>query len=926
MKKVFLTGFVVIVLLGFFVAASREIFNGTGFNESEEEGEVVLEEFNFSEEVFNESEMVEVEINFTDLNETSLDSFGHQTGQGLANDSLDLDLVNESLVNESEDFYWNREIVNVYFGSGEKMNIKLKVPYSLKNVSEKMDQIKNGNVGQGFSVMANSEESLEDLENELEVKMNGKYSEARLENIGLIRSIEFRDLEMRDNISLGVEELSEERFVQSYAIDPSGMEFREAIVTLVAKGNNLYKCKDWNFSERMCYGDWVLFKEGLVVGEEYSFVLTRDDPGFGEEINITDAVHLDENRNFISNIFAVVQFLDDVWSEFIFSGEYVRATFEQNLTNGNVINLFVRNVLGGNNFLEIYEKDGSVILGTTDVINETKQYDVSLSGMEGYNDVFDIRVVGENGSYLEFDWIYDAAPLSSFAGNFFEGFESGSLVTNNWTTSGAGAAFTVGNSEAIPRTGSYDIWTENTDGESIIGTSLNTTGYQNIIFSFYYSAAGHDSGEYIAADYYNGTAWVNIFQQFFGGAMVSWTLVNNTLGSAANNNANFAIRFRCFTDSNNEDCEVDDIRVRGAVLDTTAPVVDIVYPLNGSSYAMNVSQLNYTYVEINPHFCWYSKNYGATNFSPVSMGVNFTGVLSVEGVNNWTVYCNDSNGLVGSDVVVFSKDTIPPEIDFVSPTTSAGTYNQNYILANVTAVNGGGLGTVVVYLYNSTGFVLSNSSTTSPFFWNITGLNSGIYYLNATANDSVGNINFTETRTISLDSSAPKWSNLSMNVTPVHQGDVVLFNATWTNAALTGYIFSTNNSGSWVNSVYTPFSGMVNFSTNVSIIVANAGEAVGWYFWANDSGGNANSTGIQTFVVEMADSCTYSGSGNWNVNCSDNCLIGSNVDLQGNNISINGVGSFSTTANITNFNKINLAGIDSVNRCEVYCLSGGCFR
>jgi len=50
----------------------------------------------------------------------------------------------------------------------------------------------------------------------------------------------------------------------------------------------------------------------------------------------------------------------------------------------------------------------------------------------------------------------------------------------------------------------------------------------------------------------------------------------------------------------------------------------------------------------------------------------------------------------------------------------------------------------------------------------------------------------------------------------------------------------------------------------------------------------------------VTDSCTYS-SGDWNVDCNDNCTITSNVDLGGNNLSLGGVGSFTIEANITSF-------------------------
>jgi hypothetical protein len=74
------------------------------------------------------------------------------------------------------------------------------------------------------------------------------------------------------------------------------------------------------------------------------------------------------------------------------------------------------------------------------------------------------------------------------------------------------------------------------------------------------------------------------------------------------------------------------------------------------------------------------------------------------------------------------------------------------------------------------------------------------------------------------------------------------------------------------------------------------------------------------------DSCTYSGSGDWIINCSDNCVISSNVNMGNNNIIISGEGSFILNANITNWNELWISGISSNAQCKVYCIGGNCFK
>lgn len=59
------------------------------------------------------------------------------------------------------------------------------------------------------------------------------------------------------------------------------------------------------------------------------------------------------------------------------------------------------------------------------------------------------------------------------------------------------------------------------------------------------------------------------------------------------------------------------------------------------------------------------------------------------------------------------------------------------------------------------------------------------------------------------------------------------------------------------------------------------------------------------------DSCTYT-SGDWDVDCSDNCVITSNVNIGGNNLILDGVGSFFVQADI-----INIGGYDFGNATAI---------
>jgi len=144
------------------------------------------------------------------------------------------------------------------------------------------------------------------------------------------------------------------------------------------------------------------------------------------------------------------------------------------------------------------------------------------------------------------------------------------------------------------------------------------------------------------------------------------------------------------------------------------------------------------------------------------------------------------------------------------------------------------------------------------------------------------------------DTTPPSWNSPATNQSIIQQNDYINF-TTWledTQLGVAGYIFSINQTGTWINSSYIASTTPVNAS-NVTKITAVAGTTVEWIFYANDTGSNMNNTMTkQTFLVASADTCTYSGSGNWALNCADNCIFATTQTIaDNNNITITGTGT-----------------------------------
>jgi len=187
-------------------------------------------------------------------------------------------------------------------------------------------------------------------------------------------------------------------------------------------------------------------------------------------------------------------------------------------------------------------------------------------------------------------------------------------------------------------------------------------------------------------------------------------------------------------------------------IDTINPGINVIYPQN-ITYNVIITAINYTLSDLYPNTCWF---YNGTANNTIACGTNITTKLySNQGNNTWMVYANDSAGNINSSSLTFFVDTINPTINFTSPTEQGGSYlSKNSILVNVTSTDTN-LANITISISNSTTLINSTTTLSSPNYQNISVPRDGIYYINATAYDSAGNKNSTETRIVTLDTTKP---------------------------------------------------------------------------------------------------------------------------------------------------------------------------
>lgn len=119
--------------------------------------------------------------------------------------------------------------------------------------------------------------------------------------------------------------------------------------------------------------------------------------------------------------------------------------------------------------------------------------------------------------------------------------------------------------------------------------------------------------------------------------------------------------------------------------------------------------------------------------------------------------------LIASLFLVFTVSAAPYIVYDIGSTNTSTLGNQNWIFINATS-NDTSLNYTTIYLYNMTELV-STQTGEGNLSYNFTSLAYGTYFVNITMNDSSNNINYSDTRNISL------WEGLGNSVNPYNITD-----------------------------------------------------------------------------------------------------------------------------------------------------------
>ncbi len=294
---------------------------------------------------------------------------------------------------------------------------------------------------------------------------------------------------------------------------------------------------------------------------------------------------------------------------------------------------------------------------------------------------------------------------------------------------------------------------------------------------------------------------------------------------------------------------------RTIILDTTTPSATLNLPQDGSNYTTRTITFNASVADslagLKNASLLLNGTINQTNTSLISGEVLFN-VTFGDGDYNWSISVYDAAGNLNQSAPYKVRvDGTVPLVQFLNPTTNMSNLSQLYIEANVTASDGA-LSNISLRLYNATALINETVSAVTPYFVNFTLSRDGIYYLNATANDTFGNLNSTETRTITLDTTSPRidlTSPTSTNNSNVSANSIIV-NASALDATsgVGTVILRFYNSTRDLIQTNTSSGGVSSFYVNLS------GLSDGLYYYnatVNDSAGNTNSTETRSVTLDQ---------------------------------------------------------------------------
>ncbi len=308
------------------------------------------------------------------LNDSEIISFSKNTSLEINNFSI-IEDNSEERIAIGKPVKWKKKIIK------EEGEINIKIPAMATDIKIKKDQIEKEIISENKTDIKLEEDSgIYEIEYVLPAPTlkEEELNEKKIVAISVPEGIEYKNI----LASISIEEITKDkRFIKIYSNkEKKYLEFK----ALDTDNNEYLDSVEWN--------------------------APSSDDIFEIIIQITNAEHLDENKDLISNIYEQVKELDEIWSEPIYHNEFIRVSFEEKLDSTKDITLYARNPEKERIIIEIYYYNTTQKIAEFPIIKKEGYYTIYLTELQGEHDTFDLKIKSLNekkDSYLEFDHIID---------------------------------------------------------------------------------------------------------------------------------------------------------------------------------------------------------------------------------------------------------------------------------------------------------------------------------------------------------------------------------------------------------------------------------------------------------------------------------------------------------------------------------------
>ena len=283
--------------------------------------------------------------------------------------------------------------------------------------------------------------------------------------------------------------------------------------------------------------------------------------------------------------------------------------------------------------------------------------------------------------------------------------------------------------------------------------------------------------------------------------------------------------------------------------DLINPNIQIISPLNNTSWNINTLDINYIVSDANLQACWYTNDSYAINntIKSITCGQNITTAIWSDGQHNVTVWARDISNNVNSSSVSFTIDATAPTATLLAPANDFHSNSQsNNFTANIS--DNLGLQNATLNIINSTGSTVNQTTVSygggilNSIIGTVVNLIDGAYTWFYNIFDNVGNNYVSPANNLTIDTTPPYFANLTNQLIYNNQSLNYDINATDEGVGLGSFAIN------WTNTFnIIPTTGVL---TNISSL------NVGMYYInvsVNDTLGNLNSAILPINVSLSAD-------------------------------------------------------------------------